>query len=84
MIPSDLVLKSVPLAGYNNNIVIASNMMKIGHNVMLNTESVTLSEPILTRAVDPPTRPAMATVSPMYLSIGIGLMVLAVFYVCKA
>jgi len=55
MIPSDLVLKSVPLAGYNNNIVIASNNMKIGHNEMINTESVTLSEPILTRAVDPPT-----------------------------
>jgi len=84
MIPSDLVLKSVPLAGYNNNIAIVSNNMKIGHNEMLNTESVTLSEPILTRAVDPPTRSATATVSPMYLSIGISLMVLALFYVCKA
>jgi len=33
MIPSYLVLKSVPLAGYNNNIVIASSNMKIGHRV---------------------------------------------------
>jgi len=48
MIPSELVLKSVPLAGYNNNIVIASNNMKIGHNEMLNTESIVLHEPIQT------------------------------------
>jgi len=84
VIPSDLVLKSVPLAGYNNNIVIASNIMKIGHNEMLNTESVTLSKPILSQAVGPPTGPATATVSPIYLSIGISLMVLVFFYVCKA
>ena len=84
MIPSDLVLKSVPLVGYNNNIVIASHNMTIGHNEMLNTESVTLSEPILTRTVDPPTRPTTTTVSPVYLSVGISLVILAVFYVYKA
>ena len=86
MIPSDLVLKSVPLVGYNNNIVIASNNMKVGHNEMLNTESVTLSEPILTQStVDPLTRPTTSTaVSPVYLSVGISLVLLAVLYVCRA
>jgi len=88
MIPLDLVLKSVPLAGYNNNIVIASNSMKIGHHEMLNTESIVLHEPIQTTV--PPSESidrhyeASVAVSPMYLSIGISLMVLTVFYVCKA
>jgi len=84
MIPSDLVLKSVPLAGYNNNLLIASNNMKIGHNDSLNTDSLTISIQDAPKVFTPPVSlTCRVAISPVYLSIGISLMVLAVFYICK-
>ena len=86
MIPTDLVLKSVPLVGYNNNILIASKNMKIGQNDSLNTESIPLvdtpkSEPPV---LEPVENQNQKIISPMYLSVGISLVLLAAFYVYKA
>lgn len=83
MIPSDLVLKAGTLVGYNNNIVIATDNMKIGQNDRLNIESYTLRQQVQKPAKESQ-QPEIAMptiINPMYAGLGISLVVLLFFYV---
>jgi hypothetical protein len=79
MIPSDLVLKVGTLVGYNNNIMIATSGMKIGQNEQVNKILVpALKQPPKSEA---PTPESVVGISPMYVSFGISILILLVFYV---
>lgn len=92
MIPSDLVLKVGTLVGYNNNIVIATTDMKIGQNEQVNKTSISISiNNLLPVKEDRPitqsdtnNKPAPVSknvsISPVYLSLGVSLLMLLVFY----
>ena len=82
MIPSDLVLKVGKLVGYNNNIVVATSEMKIGQNEQVNTIQVPaiVKEPPENVQVEP-MPPKSVEISPVYVSLGISVLILFVYYV---
>ncbi len=82
MIPSDLVLKVGKLVGYNNNIVVATSEMKIGKNEQVNTIQVPaiVKNPPENVQVEP-LPPKSVEVSPVYVSLGISVLILFVYYV---
>lgn len=84
MIPSDLVLKVGTLVGYNNNIVIASENMKTGQNEQVNRIQVpTKTEPmprVSESEKDSTSELSQMPVSPMYLTLGISVLVLLSLY----
>jgi len=82
MIPSDLVLKVGKLVGYNNNIVVATSEMKIGKNEQVNTIQVPaiVKEPPENVQVEP-MPPKSVEISPVYVSLGISVLILFVYYV---
>ena len=79
MIPSDLVLKVGTLEGYNNNIVIAAESMKIGHNEQVNQAQLS-AVPSLSEVL-PETPAPLAALSTTYVSLSISLVVLVLLYV---
>ena len=82
MIPSDLVLKVGTLVGYNNNIMIATSGMKIGQNEQVNKIPVpALEQSPKSVPVEAPTPASVVDISPMYVSFGISILILLVFYV---
>ncbi len=82
MIPSDLVLKVGKLVGYNNNIVVATSEMKIGKNEQVNTIQVPaiVKNPPENVQVEP-LPPKSVEISPVYVSLGISVLILFVYYV---
>ena len=86
MIPSDLVLKVGSLVGYNNNIVIASTNMKLGHNDEINRMQTTRSTHAIPTPHVPlplvPNKPVEApvSVSSIYLGLGASVIVLLALY----
>ena len=82
MIPSDLVLKVGKLVGYNNNIVVATSEMKIGKNEQVNTTQVPaiVKNPPENVQVEP-LPPKSVEISPVYVSLGISVLILFVYYV---
>jgi hypothetical protein len=79
MIPSNLVLNVGTLIGYNNCIVIATADMKIGLNEQVNGTQVPSIVP--QDSVTSDDMKKAVSVSPVYVSIGISLIVLLGFYV---
>ena len=83
MIPSDLVLKAGTLIGYNNNIVIATADMNIGQNEQVNKTQVPGLQPKMKDHVNEiaeASSKSSGIISPVYLSVGISLLVLLMFY----
>ena len=82
MIPSDLVLKVGSLVGYNNNIVIASTYMKLGHNdevnriqTTRNIHAIRAAHLPLPQVSNKPTEPPVSVPS-IYLGLGASIIVL--------
>lgn len=83
MMPSDLGLKVGTLIGYNNNVVIATADMKIGQNEQVNKIQVPGLQLKVQDRVDEITEASSknsSIISPVYLSVGISLLVLLMFY----
>jgi hypothetical protein len=70
------------LVGYNNNIVVATSEMKIGQNEQVNTIQVPaiVKEPPENVQVEP-MPPKSVEISPVYVSLGISVLILFVYYV---
>ena len=82
MIPSDLVLKVGTLVGYNNNIMVATAGMKIGKNEQVNAIQVPAIEEKPPENVEVESSPPkIVELSPVYVSVGISILILFVFYV---
>jgi hypothetical protein len=86
MIPSDLVLKVGVLVGYNNNIVIASDSMKIGQNEHINQiqipsipNNMNKDLPSSQNDIAKP-QITSASVNPVYVGVGISFVLLIMFY----
>jgi len=86
MIPSDIVLKVGVLVGYNNNIVITSDSMKIGQNEHINQiqipsipNSMNKDLPSSQNDIAKP-QITSASVNPVYVGVGISFVLLILFY----
>jgi hypothetical protein len=81
MIPSDLVLKVGTLVGYNNNIVIASTNMKLGHNDRINQVQLPVPYKTSPAVPEPPVQDHEITIVPsIYAGLGASVLVLLVLY----
>ena len=81
MIPSDLVLKVGTVSGYNNNIVVASTDMKLGHNEQVNQVQLPSHLPLPAPPVEiPVVEPEPTTVPSVYIGLGASVFVLFLLY----
>ena len=85
MIPSDLVLKVGSVVGYNNNIVVASPSMKLGHNDQVNQLQLPVTLPKVPQQtiVQKPSHVPVAepvSVPSIYIGLGASVFVLLVLY----
>jgi len=79
LIPSDLVLKVGTVSGYNNNIVVASTNMKLGHNEQINQVQIPSHPPLPIETSVPEPKPQEPTTVPsVYLGLGASVLVLLV------
>ena len=87
MIPSDLVLKVGTVVGYNNNIVVASANMKLGHNDQVNQVHIPVPLPKVQEVQQPvvqepphETELEPTVVPSIYVSLGASVFVLLVLF----
>ena len=82
MIPSDLVLKVGTVTGYNNNIVVASSNMKLGHNEQVNHVYMHSVQPhAIVHEPSTPNEAVQQTPIPsMYVGLGVSVIVLLALY----